>query len=80
MKPGTLTAPPSGFSGMSVHADCGWCDCVGRGQALAENERVDERFDLECGEQLACAFGKLGLTLARAVLMIDILITPMRVE
>jgi hypothetical protein len=66
---------------MSVHADCGWCDCVGMGQALAEDEGVDERFDLECGEQLCLHLSaRLGLTLARAVLMIDILITPMRVE
>jgi hypothetical protein len=54
IKPGTLTAPAhGGFSGMSVHADCAGYDSVGMGQALAEDQGVDERFDLECGEKLA---------------------------
>jgi hypothetical protein len=65
IKPGTLTAPPSAtFSGMSVHADCGWCDCVGRDKPLPKMRLVDERLDLECGEQLCLHLRQAGWGLA----------------
>jgi hypothetical protein len=45
---------------MSVHADCAGYDSVGRVQALAENEGLDERFHLKGVEKLALRFWQAG--------------------